>query len=412
MTSSTLQPEERRQLGVDVVEVERVGRRRRRRRRRRRSRRSFARDVVGDEQDVVGAERDRTDRLDLRRPDLQPVLTHDSPPELCGRSSVTDPWCVRGEPTPIAARPPGPGPGARACPMGSTVDVVVVGGGLVGAACAYELGRAGLTRRARRPPRCRAGDRRRRRDPLARVDGRRAGTVPRPRRPRGCALPGAGAGAGGARRAGPALRRVRRAAGRRSGRWRTRRSRRTVMRRSPATRCARARSPSTRRAARFPPLGEVRAAFFNPRGRAGRRSLDGGRARGGGAAALGVDWRHDSHRGRRAVTVEPHGRRTRRPARRSECGGGRDRGRRVDHRPRRVARRARRCAPRARPDRAPRRSTRTPPAWPVLSPLLSHYVVPFRGGRLALGRHGRGRRLRRARHGGGAASAPVGGVCG
>ena len=70
-------PEVRRQLGVDVVEVERVdaagvavvGDV---------DREDVRAGVVGDEQHVVGTEGDRTDRLDRRRPHPQTLITHGS----------------------------------------------------------------------------------------------------------------------------------------------------------------------------------------------------------------------------------------------------------------------------------------------------------------------------------------------
>ena len=50
--------------------------------------------------------------------------------------------------------------------------------------------------------------------------------------------------------------------------------------------------------------------------------------------------------------------------------------------------------------------------WPVLQPIMSHYVVPWSDGRVALGRDGRRRGLRRATNRGRVAAAVLGGLTG
>ncbi len=132
---------------------------------------------------------------------------------------------------------------------------------------------------------------------------------------------------------------------------------------------------------RFPPLGEVRAAFFNPAGaRVDGRAMVA--ALEVAARSRGVEWRHDA-----ATAVVPG-----------------NTGARVDTASGdAIASTAVVIAGGAwTTDLAATLGARTgvrpvrgqivhlsldvdTGAWPVLSPLLSHYVVPFRDGRLALG---------------------------
>ena len=75
--------EEGGQPPVDAIELERLGPRRLHTRVGDVHREHHRRGVVGDEEDAVGAERDRAHRPKVRRAYLQPVLSHhlDLPPE-------------------------------------------------------------------------------------------------------------------------------------------------------------------------------------------------------------------------------------------------------------------------------------------------------------------------------------------
>lgn len=132
---------------------------------------------------------------------------------------------------------------------------------------------------------------------------------------------------------------------------------------------------------RFPPLGEIRAGFANPAGaRVDGRALVA--AIEAGARALGADWHHGSvvavSPGDASVTVRTAAGEAFSSGVAVVAGGAWTPalagalGVRVGVRP-------------VRGQIVHLQLDQTTDDWPVLSPVLSHYVVPFRGGRLALG---------------------------
>jgi D-amino-acid dehydrogenase len=132
---------------------------------------------------------------------------------------------------------------------------------------------------------------------------------------------------------------------------------------------------------RFPPLGDIRAAFFNPfgarvDGRAMVAALE------AAARSRGVEWRHDA-----ATAVVPHAERARVV---TVSGGVIASGAVVIAGGAWTTELAGTLGARAgvRPVRGQivhLALDADTGEWPVLSPVLSHYVVPFRDGRLALG---------------------------